>query len=410
MKIVAIIQARMGSTRLPGKILMPLLDIPMLVQVVERVRRSKLLNEIVLATTTDPKDDPVESLCRQRDIACYRGSEYDVLDRYYQAAIQHKATIVVRITADCPLIDPVVIDQVIEQLIDHRETCVYASNVIPIRTFPRGLDTEVFTFQSLQSAWEQASQTAQREHVTPFIWSQPDRFPQRNFCHNSDCSNHRWTVDTPEDFAFVREVYRYFGSNQFTWTEVLAGTQIHPEWELINSGISQKPIDELTGKSASQAISLRDVIEDDAWILWNWANDPVSRSVSFSPDPIPWEVHFAWFRRKLICSGSHMFIGERETGEKVGLVRFDCENERAVISVNVAPEARGKGVGARLIRIGSDRILADNPEIEAVFAYIKPDNDASVKAFAKAGYVPDGTEQLSGTEALRMIYTREGAK
>jgi spore coat polysaccharide biosynthesis protein SpsF len=239
MKTVAIIQARLGSTRLPGKVLLDLAGEPMLARVVNRVRRAGRVDEVVIATTTEKRDDELASLCENRGWPCSRGSEQDVLDRYYQAARTHRADCVVRITSDCPLIDPRVIDSVVEGL--NCPGVDYSSNTIR-RTYPRGLDAEAFPFVTLETAWREDQNPAWREHVTQFIVRHPERFGISQLSHDDDHSHRRWTVDTPEDFAFVEKIYDHFGHDEFTWKEVLEVLGRNPDWELINQGVEQKVV------------------------------------------------------------------------------------------------------------------------------------------------------------------------
>jgi glutamate-1-semialdehyde 2,1-aminomutase/spore coat polysaccharide biosynthesis protein SpsF len=206
MNVVAIIQARMASTRLPGKVLAELAGQPMLWHVVQRTRRARTLNEVVVATSTSPSDDPIEAFCIEREIPYERGSESDVLDRYYQAARARAADVVVRITGDCPLIDPAVIDKVVGT---YREGDYdYVSNVFRY-TYPDGLDTEAFSFASLERTWRNARKPSEREHVTPFM-RVSGAFRTENVANERDLShlNYRWTVDDPGDLNFVREVFR----------------------------------------------------------------------------------------------------------------------------------------------------------------------------------------------------------
>jgi spore coat polysaccharide biosynthesis protein SpsF len=240
MNRVAIIQARMGSTRLPGKVLMDLAGAPVLVRVVERARRATLLDEVVVATTNQPADDALVQLCADRGYSSFRGSEDDVLDRYYQAARQHGADVVVRITSDCPLIEPQVIDWGVQAFFEHQVD--YASNGMSTRTFPRGLDVEVMTFAVLERAWHEDTNPAWREHVTPYIYRHPELFRLHALINPVDLSHMRWTVDTPEDLAFVRQIYNHFGSNTFSWQDVLALLEQHPEWLEINRHIEQKKV------------------------------------------------------------------------------------------------------------------------------------------------------------------------
>lgn len=239
MKTVAIIQARLGSTRLPGKVLLDLAGEPMLARVVARVGRAQRLDEVVVATTTETPDDALAALCVERGWLCFRGSETDVLDRYYRAATAQKADVVVRITSDCPLIDPAVIDAAV----DGRELqeADYCANV-ERRTYPRGLDTEVFTFAALEAAWREDDRPESREHVTQFIRRHPERFDLTNMSYDENHSDRRWTVDTPEDFELMEKIYGHFGHDEFAWQEVLSLLERNPQWNEINRRIEQKKV------------------------------------------------------------------------------------------------------------------------------------------------------------------------
>ena len=239
MRKVAIIQARMGSTRLPGKVLADLAGEPVLTRVINRVNRAESLDEVIVATTTMPSDEPIVELCQSHEISCFRGSEDDVLDRYYHAALQHSAELVVRITSDCPLIEPCIIDRVVEEYLKGDGALHYVSNTLPHRTYPRGLDTEAISFNTLACAWQEDDNPGWREHVTPFIYRNPDRFQIQSIVHNIDLSHHHWVVDTLEDLKFIRQIYNYFMRDDFDWTEVLELLERHPEWLEINRHIRQ---------------------------------------------------------------------------------------------------------------------------------------------------------------------------
>lgn len=242
MHVVAIVQARMGSTRLPGKVMKDLLGKPVLIRDINRIRRAKCIDEIVIATTIKPEDDAIVALCEEEGWQCFRGSENDLLDRYYRAAQAFNGDVVVRITSDCPMIDPEVIDKVIGEFLSLRETIDYASNTLPPRTFPRGLDVEVMTFEALRRAWRGDNDPALREHVTPYIYQNPEIFRLHQVANEVDLSHHRWTLDTPEDLAFIRTVYGHFGNDWFTWTDALQYLGQHPEIVKINSDFKQKTI------------------------------------------------------------------------------------------------------------------------------------------------------------------------
>jgi len=242
MRIVAIIQARTGSSRLPRKVLLDLAGEVMLTRVVNRARRAQALDEVVVATTVQPADKSIVHLCAERGWLFFRGSKEDVLDRYHHAAVTHQADIVVRITSDCPLIEPEIVDRVVHEFLDRQPEVDYACNMLPRRTFPQGLDTEVMRFDVLERAWREDRNPAWREHVTPYIQCHPDLFHTHGIMNEVDYSHMRWTVDAPEDLAFVRRVYEHFCHDRFSWREVLAVLDEHPEWLEINRHVRQKDI------------------------------------------------------------------------------------------------------------------------------------------------------------------------
>ncbi len=242
MKTVAIIQARMGSSRLPGKVMLPIGTKSMLTRVVRRVQKAQTLDQVVVATSTEPEDDRIQEECNVLIIPCYRGSEKDVLDRYYHAAKKFQADIIVRITADCPVIDPQVIDLVVMKFMQAKAD--YASNCFQ-RTYPRGLDTEVFTFDALEKAWKEAKLSFQRSHVTPYIHRNPDIFKLESITDPGDASAYRWTVDTQEDLALVRTMYHRLGDHgDFSWHDALMLMQFDPAVAAINQNVTQQSMTE----------------------------------------------------------------------------------------------------------------------------------------------------------------------
>jgi len=243
---VAIVQARMTSTRLPGKVLMPILGRPMLALQIERMRRATRLDGIVVATTVNAADDPIVRFCEAEGVALTRGSEHDVLVRYVEAARLHDAAIVVRVTSDCPLMDPVLLDEAIGRFAALQPACDYLSNMLE-PSFPYGLAVEVMTAQALFAAGSEARDPQEREHVTPFIYWRPERFRLQSFKYAADLSAHRWTVDTPEDFELVS---RIFGSlypvrPEFAWQDALALLERQPQWSRINAHVGQKTVSQV---------------------------------------------------------------------------------------------------------------------------------------------------------------------
>jgi spore coat polysaccharide biosynthesis protein SpsF len=229
-KTVAIIQARMGSSRLPGKVLMPILERPMLYYVVERLKQVESIDQIVVATSDLPRDDEIAHFCRSNNVNVSRGSETDVLDRYYQTANKINADVIIRVTADCPLIDPVLIEKLITEF-TKSNTDYYsiaagapASNKHTRNRFPEGLVAEIFTIQALFDAWQNGDKPDHREHVTPYIWKNEEKFRIGIMtCRGADFSNYRWTVDNPEDFKLVQWIYEnlYEDKPSFNMHDVL---------------------------------------------------------------------------------------------------------------------------------------------------------------------------------------------
>lgn len=260
--ILAIVQARMGATRLPGKVLADIGGQPMLIRVVERVRRARKLDEVVVATTRTAQDDPLAEVCRRHGYPFYRGEMQDVLDRFYQTARTFHATVVVRITADDPVIDPQLVDLTVSEF--QQAAADFAANRLPPpwhRTYPNGLDVEVCSWAALERAWQEARQPFQREHVMPYFYEglpvestlgtksltviSPRGFRLRLVNHDPDYGTLRWAVDTPEDLDLIRRIYATFGNrDDFTWEQVLSLFKSDPELAKINAAVRQKRVEE----------------------------------------------------------------------------------------------------------------------------------------------------------------------
>lgn len=272
-KVIAIIQGRMSSSRLPGKILADIAGQPMLQRVFIRTSRAASVSQTLFATTTDPSDNPVAEYCEFSGIPFTRGSLYDVLDRYYQTAKEAKADVVVRITADCPVIDPELIDKVVETVISEQssvngEPFDFVCNRLPPpypRTYPIGLDIEACTFKVLEEAWNKAKETHHREHVMPYLYEGVELIAENRSLstgisprgyniallhHTTDFGDYRWTVDTPEDLEFMRQVYGHFdGIDDFTWKEVLDLVHDNPELMKINAGVQHKTLNDIDDRA-----------------------------------------------------------------------------------------------------------------------------------------------------------------
>jgi spore coat polysaccharide biosynthesis protein SpsF len=237
--IFAILQARTSSTRLPGKVLKPILGRPMLSLQIERIQRSKKIDKLIVATSNDRSDNDIENLCINIQIPCFRGSLDDVLDRFYQIAIQYKPEHVVRLTGDCPLIDPEIIDKVINFYFEGDFD--YATNSMVPCTFPDGLDVEVFSFTVLEKAWHEARLSSHREHVTPFILQHPEMFRIGYYKNKLNLSHLRWTVDEPEDFELVSQIYNelYPKNPTFITEDILGLINRKPSLLEINSHVER---------------------------------------------------------------------------------------------------------------------------------------------------------------------------
>lgn len=238
MKTVIIVQARMTSTRLPGKVLKTVLDKPLLEYQIERLRCITAADGIVIATTNNDTDQPIVDFCNRLGVAYFRGSEEDVLARYHGAAVKYNADIIVRITSDCPVIDPAVCSKAITYFINNQHQYDY----VRLEQYPRGLDAEIFSFKVLDECFREAIEQPDREHVTPFIYHHPERYRIKHMTCNEDYSHHRWTVDTPEDFELVKRIIEelYPIKNIFDFVDVLDVLNKNPEWYYINNAVQQK--------------------------------------------------------------------------------------------------------------------------------------------------------------------------
>lgn len=288
-RVIAIIQGRMSSSRLPGKILADIVGQPMLQRVFSRTSRAATVTQTVFATTTDSSDDPVAEYCEFSGIPFFRGSLYDVLDRYYQAAAKMKADVVVRITADCPVIDPALVDDCVNAiwgrfngmpnpLEELKRPLIpdelffaadFVCNRLPPpwhRTYPIGLDVEVCTFESLKKAWKEAKEPQHREHAMPYFYegvqlsavsrqlalgTSPRGFRVAMLNHVTDFGDYRWTVDTAEDLEFMRQVYsRFNGRDDFSWKEVLDLVHNEPQLMQINAGVKHKTLKDIDERAS----------------------------------------------------------------------------------------------------------------------------------------------------------------
>ncbi len=245
MNVVIIVQARMGSTRLPGKVLKKVLGKTLLEYLMERLRRAKGASDLCVATTTHAKEQPLLDVCARIPVKVFRGSEGDVLERYFGAARELKAEAVVRVTADCPLIDPQEVDKLIECYLENSDQYDYLSNGLT-RTYPLGMGAEIFSFEALEKAHRGAKKDSEREHVTPYLHMNPRIFRLRDVPYKEDLKEHRWTVDTDEDFQLVSKIIEalYPVNPEFSLQDILTLLGKNPQWQEINRHVRQKAIGE----------------------------------------------------------------------------------------------------------------------------------------------------------------------
>jgi len=241
-RIGIIVQARMGSTRLPGKVMLPVEDKPVLQHIIERLKECKFAAEIIIATTNKERDDIIVDLAKANGVKYFRGSEEDVLSRYYFAAKENDLDVVVRITSDCPFVDPSIIDAMIREFLND-QSYDYLSNCQP-RTFPRGLDVEIFTFKALETNFAKAKESFEKEHVTPYFYQHPGQFVLKSYNSPIDYSDYRLTLDTDEDYLLVKEIYRmiYPLNNHFRSKEIIDLLEQNRDLSLINAHIKQKEL------------------------------------------------------------------------------------------------------------------------------------------------------------------------
>ena len=239
---VAIVQARMSSTRFPGKVLKEVNKKPLILHQIERIARSKHIEEIVVATSTNSADDEIEKLTEKEKINLFRGSEQDVLSRFDGAAQQYGATVIIRLTADCPLSDPEVIDYVVTKFLAHSGNCQFATNAIP-RTYPAGLEVECFSRDALKTASLEATDEYDREHVTPFFYRNPDRFRPLSIVSRVNYSMERWTLDERKDFHLIKKIIETLSKikEDFKMLDILNILNANPDWRELNSDVQETP-------------------------------------------------------------------------------------------------------------------------------------------------------------------------
>ncbi len=429
MKIVAIVQARMDSTRLPGKVMKEIVGKPLLQHLLERLKRSRIINQVVVATSEEDTDLPIADFCQKYEIDCFRGSKDDVLDRYYQTAKRHRADVIVRITGDCPLIDPVVVDETIQYYLDNNFD--YVSNANP-PTFPDGLDTEVFNFLVLEGTWKGADKEYQREHVTPFI-VENDNYSKGNLRNNIDISHMRWCVDREEDLELIKKIFNFLSDkgNNFTMDDVVSLINSQPTLATINNEIGRNEgfLKSLSkeglnperfrsyfkkGIAESNRLYLRELtLTDTSESYVDWLNDPdvnrfmESRFVTHSIESLKEYV------KKMQDDENTMFLAIIDSKEEkhIGNIKIDSINRNhnyASLGIMIGEKSYwGKGYGTEAIKLVV-KYCFDNLKMHKIIAYVSCLNFATFKAFEKAGFSLEGRmkekEFIDGNYCDELIY------
>ena len=364
MSVLCVVQARYGSTRFPGKVLADLDGIPVLAFLLRRLAPLGV-DHLVVATTEAPADDAVAAVAHAEGADVVRGPTDDVLGRFVLALERHPADIVVRLTADCPLADPALIALALDHF--NSDGADYVSNTL-VRTFPDGLDVEVVAADVLRTADAESRDPVEREHVTPFVYRRPERFRLGAFRHRTNGSAYRWTVDTPDDLDRVRRLVST-ASPSAGWEELLAGAGPPPRTDTLT----------LEAAAADDADFVRDLRNDPDAVRWSGTRAPVAAA-----------EHATWFAARLDDPGSRIWLA-RERRRPVGQVRVDVTGGVGRVSLGVTAAERGRGLGSRILH-GLDRALAADEQVHTLVAAVDPENIASRRLFAAAGFTPDGTE------------------
>jgi spore coat polysaccharide biosynthesis protein SpsF len=366
--VLCVVQARTGSSRLPGKVVADLGGRPMLRFMLDRLA-AVAVDHLVVATSALDRDDAVVAIADQAGVGCVRGPEADVLARFAVALDRHPAATVVRLTADCPLVDPAVVEAVLER---HRErNADFTCNVLP-RTFPKGMDVEVAQSAALLQAHREAERPAEREHVMPYLYRHPEFFRLANLRSGEDAGGEHLTVDTADDLARVRRVVAALPPGAPTgWRDVLA----------------------VAGRSPGPPpgrVRLRPAEPADAGDILAWRNQPDAVRFSVAGTAIDAAEHARWFTAHVDDPGTRMWIGCRD-GASLGSVRIDVRSAVGNVSIAVAPSRHGMGVGAELVRLLQQEVIREL-QVDALTAAVHEENRASRRLFERAGFRPVATD------------------
>lgn len=353
-----VVQARASSSRLPGKVLARVGDASLLALVLRRLAPLSV-DHLVVATGDSAADDAVADVAHAEGVDVVRGPELDVLSRFAIALERYPARTVVRITADCPFVDPALVRAALE--IHATTNADYVSNTL-VRTYPDGLDVEVVSADALVSAASEAFDPVEREHVTPFVYRRPERFTLRSLRHVEPCADRRFTVDTADDLAFVRSAVERLGTTDFSWEEV-------PLPEPAPSA------QEFTFLPAEQA---------DATFLLELRNDPEVIRWSRSRRAVDVDEHRAWFASVLECPASRVFVA-RASGRPVGQARVDVGTGVGTVSIAVEPGEWGRGIGTRMLAALLEALAMDE-QVHTLVAEVVREHEVSRRLFERAGF------------------------
>jgi len=372
---LAIVQARMTSSRLPGKVLSDICGKPSLQRMLERINMASSIDKVVVATTINASDNLIVELCEKLKVDIFRGDEDDVLGRFCGAAEVAEAEIVIRLTADCPMIDPDVIDEVVSAFSIYNHD--YLSNTID-RTYPDGLDIEVMSIDALREAHKKAVAPFLREHVTPYISGRrPDlgagdfRVGQIRFV--ADFSHIRWTLDTKEDLQRIRSLVSKLPED-YNWLQALSIATREPD--LLGNMIDGQ---------TTEILSLRLAVASDVKLLFEWVNTPSSlKNKEKSSAPIEWSAHQNWFNKRLNNPNVRIWIVEQNK-QAIGQVRVEYDNNKLLIDVFIDSLFRGNDYGLTALKLLIKQCQVTYPGVP-LHAIIKNENYPSLNLFRRADF------------------------
>ena len=387
----------MSSSRLPGKVLRPILREPMLFRQIERIRRTSRIDEIVVATSTSSDDDQIEELCNEWGVKCFRGSLDNVLDRFYHAAERFSPDYVMRLTGDCPLFDPGLADELVDFFFIGNYD--YASNSVE-PTYPDGLDMEIMKFSALRKAWEEADLLTEIEHVTPYIRNHPEIFRVGSMKNDENLSGMRWTVDEPEDYLFVSRIYEslYPVDPDFGWRDVLSYVHAHPELSCLNSSIRRNEgFERSLIKQAKKAVIKLDRVflriirpEDVTERYLNWLNNDSTTKYLVTKSAEMKSLRE--YVRERYCANNVLFYGIylQDTGEHIGNVKLepvDFAKKEAVLGILIG-ESRCRGMGiCKEVCSGLAEYSFSVLSLERLLLGVEYDNTNAMKCYKSCGFV-----------------------